>query len=241
MFVDLFGGSGLLSHVTKRQRPEATVIYNDYDNYRLRLEHVDDTNRLLGRLREILAGQPRLKAVPAGVKAAILELLEREEAEKGFVDYITLSGSLLFSSKHALSLDEMRKQTLYNNVKRTNYDVEGYLDGLEVVSCDYRELFDRYKGRRDVVFLVDPPYLSTDVETYNMSWKLSDYLDVLTILEGSRYFYFTSDKSDIIELCDWLGHNKGIGNPFEGACRIDFKTSVNYNSRYTDIMLCNAS
>lgn len=34
VFVDLFGGSGLLSHITKCQKPEATVIYNDYDDYR---------------------------------------------------------------------------------------------------------------------------------------------------------------------------------------------------------------
>lgn len=38
VFVDLFGGSGLLSHITKRCKPEATVIYNDFDNYHKRLE-----------------------------------------------------------------------------------------------------------------------------------------------------------------------------------------------------------
>ena len=31
IFVDLFGGSGLLSHITKRERPDAVVIYNDHD------------------------------------------------------------------------------------------------------------------------------------------------------------------------------------------------------------------
>ena len=30
VFVDLFGGSGLLSHITKCQKPDATVIYNDW-------------------------------------------------------------------------------------------------------------------------------------------------------------------------------------------------------------------
>ena len=37
VFVDLFGGSGLLSHITKCQKPDATVIYNDFDGYRNRL------------------------------------------------------------------------------------------------------------------------------------------------------------------------------------------------------------
>ncbi|MFW9287448.1 hypothetical protein ACN9OX_12695, partial [Glaesserella parasuis] len=44
--VDAFGGSGLLSHVTKRLKPKATVIYNDFDGYAERLAHIDDINRL---------------------------------------------------------------------------------------------------------------------------------------------------------------------------------------------------
>ena len=33
-FVDLFGGSGLLSHIAKCQKPKSTVVYNDFDGYR---------------------------------------------------------------------------------------------------------------------------------------------------------------------------------------------------------------
>ena len=31
-FVDLFGGSGLLSHITKHFKPHSKVVYNDFDN-----------------------------------------------------------------------------------------------------------------------------------------------------------------------------------------------------------------
>lgn len=34
VYVDLFGGSGLLSHVTKCCKPDAKVVYNDFDNFR---------------------------------------------------------------------------------------------------------------------------------------------------------------------------------------------------------------
>jgi adenine-specific DNA methylase len=37
-YVDLFGGSGLLSYTVKQLYPNATVIYNDYDNYRERIQ-----------------------------------------------------------------------------------------------------------------------------------------------------------------------------------------------------------
>lgn len=55
-FVDLFGGSGLLSHVAKRERPDARVIYNDFDDFHLRLENIPRTNALLARIRNSVGG-----------------------------------------------------------------------------------------------------------------------------------------------------------------------------------------
>lgn len=154
------------------------------------------------------------------------------------MDYITLSTSLLFSMKYATNLDGLRKETFYNTVRKCNYHLcLDFLDGLEVVSCDYRELFRRYKDVPNVVFLIDPPYLSTEVGTYTMNWGLSDYLDVLQTLVGTNYIYFTSNKSSIIELCDWMGRNNTIGNPFTGCEKVEFNAHMNYNSSYTDIML----
>ncbi len=88
-----------------------------------------------------------------------------------------------------------RKTEFYNNMRLSDYCCEGYLDGLEVVCCDYRELVDRYRDSPDVVFLIDPPYIATDISTYRMDWKLTDYLDVLLVLEGHPFIYFTSGKS----------------------------------------------
>lgn len=238
VFVDLFGGSGLLSHITKCQKPDATVVYNDFDNYRRRLENIPRTNALLDKIREVVASVPRRKILPEKTKEAILLLIEQEEKERGYVDYITLSTSLLFFMKYATNLDGLRKETFYNTVRKCNYDLcLDYLDGLEVVSCDYRELFSRYKDVPNVVFLIDPPYLSTEVGTYTMNWGLSDYLDVLQTLVGTNYIYFTSNKSSIIELCDWMGRNNTIGNPFTGSKKVEFNARMNYNSSYTDIML----
>lgn len=236
VFVDLFGGSGLLSHITKYNKPDATVVYNDYDNYRQRLENIERTNRLLADLRVIVKDCPRHKLIDRETRELIFERLEREE-RTGFVDYITISSSLLFSMKYVLSLDALRKEGMYNNVRKNDYSCDGFLDGLEIESCDYRELFNKYKDNPNVVFLVDPPYLCTEVGTYNMSWSLADYLDVLTVLQGQRFVYFTSNKSSIVELCDWLGNNQTLGNPFKNARKVEFNAHMNYSSQYTDIML----
>lgn len=238
VFVDLFGGSGLLSHIAKCQKPGATVVYNDFDNYCRRLKNISRTNALLAKIRPLAASTPRQKALPKEVKEAILRLIEQEEQEYGYVDYITISTSLLFSMKYATDLEALRKETFYNTVRKCDYNpCLDYLDGIEVASCDYKELFDKYKNMPNAVFLIDPPYLSTEVGTYTMTWGLSDYLDVLQTLVSTNYIYFTSNKSSIIELCDWMGRNNAIGNPFIGSERVEFNAHMNYSSHYTDIML----
>lgn len=236
-FVDLFGGSGLLSHIAKCQKPNSTVVYNDFDGYCKRLEAIPVTNALLAELRTIV-NIPRNRPILGELRERVLSCIRKYECDYGYIDYITLSSSILFSMKYANDLTELEKETLYNNIRATGYPLcQDYLDGLTITSCDYREVFERYKDIPGVVFLVDPPYLSTDSKTYKMYWKLSDYLDVLTVLAGHHFIYFTSNKSSIIELCDWMGRNKTIGNPFENCQRREFNAHMNYNSSYTDIML----
>ena len=236
IYIDLFGGSGLLSHITKHQKPCAKVIYNDFDNFRQRLENINRTNTLLGEIRDIVKDFPRKEKLPSEIKDKILQLLEEEE-KKGYVDYITLSSSLMFSMKYVTDLNGLKKESFYNTVRQSDYVCDGYLDGLEIVSCDYKELVAKYKYIPNVVYLVDPPYLSTETGSYKMSWKLSDYLDVLSILVGTSYIFFTSNKSNLIELCQWLGKNHWIGNPFAEAGQKSMYRTLNYNSNYTDIML----
>lgn len=236
-FVDLFGGSGLLSHIAKCQKPNSTVVYNDFDGYRKRLESIPVTNALLDELREIV-DVPRHKPIVGKTREHVLSCVRKYERDFGFIDYITLSSSVMFSMKYATEFSDLEKETLYNNIRTTDYPTcEGYLDGLTITSCDYKEVFEQYKDIPGVVFLVDPPYLSTDSKTYKMYWKPSDYLDVLTVLAGHRFIYFTSNKSSIIELCDWMGKHPELGNPFEKCQRREFNAHMNYNAFYTDIML----
>ena len=238
VFVDLFGGSGLLSHITKCVRPDAVVVYNDFDNYRQRLANIPATNVLLSDLRRIAEGEPRNKRITGEAREKVFARLEREEKERGYVDYITLSSSLLFAMKYVLSLEDMRKETLYNNIRQTDYpEAKDYLEGLTITGEDYKEVFKRYKDVPGVVFLVDPPYLSTEVGTYKMYWRLADYLDVLTVLKGHPFVYFTSNKSSILELCDWIDRNPFIGSPFKNCRKVEFNAHMNYNSKYTDMML----
>lgn len=237
-FVDLFGGSGLLSHITRHCKPHSKVIYNDFDNYRQRIANIPRTNRIIADIRNMVGDAvPRHKPITGELRGRIFQRIT-DEQKTGFVDFITLSSSLMFSMKYKLNVQDMKKETLYNNIRKADYpECPGYLDGLEIVSCDYKQLVAKYWNDPTVVFIVDPPYLATDVGTYHMHWTMADYLDVLRVLIGHSYVYFTSNKSSIVELCEWMGRNPNIGDPFENAQRREFRQHMNYSASYTDMML----
>lgn len=238
IYVDLFGGSGLLSHYVKSQKPNAKVIYNDFDNYSQRLANIKNTNSLLTKIRALVVDCPKDKRITGAVRDQIINLIELED-NKGYVDYVTLSSSLLFSMNYVTNLKDLKASSFYNVVKQADYDATGYLSGVERVSVDYKKLFEMYRLNTNVVFLVDPPYLSTETRTYGSDgyWKLTDYLDVLQVLVGHKYIYFTSNKSSIVELCEWIGSRTIEANPFSGATTKTVNVTMNYNSSYTDIML----
>lgn len=240
IYVDLFGGSGLLAHTVKQQYQETKVIWNDYDNYLLRLEAIPNTNALLDKLRPLMVDLPQKERLPESYRNRLLQVVKTHEKEYGYVDYITLSASLLFSAKYATTYEQLAKETMYNKIKRSDYEAIGYMEGVERVQEDYKTLWQEYKNTK-VVYLVDPPYLSTDVSTYGSKdyWRLRDYLDVLNVLDGSNYFYFTSNKSQIVELCEWIETRTFTGNPFKGATVSTTSNKLNHSAGYTDIMLYN--
>lgn len=234
--IDLFGGSGLLAHTVKRVRPELNVIFNDYDNYCERLTNISRTNELLGKIRLMTKDAPQDKRMSDELRSEILALIE-DYSLNGFVDYLTLGTSLLFSGQWANNFKELSSEVFYNRVKQSDYNADGYLDGLQIEHKDYKELFNEYKDNKRVLFLIDPPYLTTDCTSYKNYWGLSEYLEVLKILVGTRYIYFTSNKSQIIELCEWIRDNADIGNPFDGVEKRLQQNKLNYQGSFTDIML----
>lgn len=234
--VDLFGGSGLLSHTAKAVLPGCRVVYNDYDGYTQRLANIAKTNEILMLIKERLNGVQPNARLSDEQRADVLAIVERY-AVTGYVDIMTIGRSVLFSGKWVKTLDELRKHTMYNRVKPGGYDCSGYLDGLEVVHMDYRELFELHKDNIRALFVLDPPYLTTEVGQYENYWRLTDYLDVLKLTNGTKYIYFTSDNSQIMELCDWLISEYGEAAPLYGAIRQVRTNTLNYQAKFNDMMM----
>lgn len=235
--VDLFGGSGLLSRAAKDVLPHARVIYNDFDGYSKRLENIERTNEIFGYIIPLIDGVDTLKRVPEDRRKKIIDFLSEQE-KKGFVDYITIASGLLWSGQFATTLEQLTKHPFYNCIRRSPYSAEGYLDGLEITCKDFRELFAEYKNREKVLFLLDPPYLQTDMDSYHNSdfWTLGETLDVVRMMMGSKFIFFTSDKSDIPELLDWLSENT---SGFDFVKEAEIHKRTNYSDKihhYEDYM-----
>lgn len=94
--LDVFGGSGLLSHTVKQIKPKARVIYNDFDDYADRLKHIDDTNQLRCLLENALAGVARKHKLDNATKQKVIAILQ---GFRGYKDVQCIASWLLFSGK----------------------------------------------------------------------------------------------------------------------------------------------
>lgn len=134
----------------------------------------------------------------------------------------------------------MEKDNFYNCIIKTPYNNEGYLHGVERRSTDYKELIQEFARAENVVFILDPPYLSTDVSSYTgvNNWRLKDYMQIVKCLSTmSMYVYFSSNKGQLLDLFDFLCNEYDFPSPFKGTERIVVNTSVNFLSPYEDIMI----
>ena len=237
--VDLFGGSGLLSRIAKDTLTSAKVVYNDFDNYRQRLENIKTTNKILKDIGLILKDYKKNERVRPEDKNKILDVFLKYEKNKSFVDYITLSSSILFSARYANSFAEMEKQTMWNKLIFEYNEAKDYLNGLEIVSCDYRNLFDKYKNEDGVLFIFDPPYLTTDIKSYkNVNyWTLVDYLNILLLTKSNNFIFFTSNKGSLIYLTKWINDNFNAGI-LKGDV-VERKNVPSKDTSYTDYMIYN--
>lgn len=238
--VDLFGGSGLLSRAAKDVLPKARVIYNDFDHFDQRILMINRTNALLDEIAPLVKDVEYKKQIPREIKQECLMLMRKYEGT-GAVDYITLSASLLFSGNYASSYKKFAQQAFYNRLVSTHYDATGYFDGLEITHKDYRELFNEFKDQENVLFILDPPYLQTECNSYQSEgfWHLKDSLDVLRMAQSTKFIFFTSDKSEILDLVQWINTNISGAGLLKNSERFEISSRLNFSSSYKDIMIVN--
>ncbi|KGQ36061.1 hypothetical protein JP34_00810 [Gallibacterium anatis] len=233
--VDAFGGSGLLSHVAKRIKPKARVIYNDFDGYADRLKHISDTNRLRAELIQIVDDiVPKNKRLDNNKNQ---EIINKINGFKGFKDLNTIASWLLFSGQQVSSFEELFSKTFWNGIKQADYpSAEDYLDGLEIVSEPFQTLLPKFADNPKALFVLDPPYLCTKQNSYKMA-NYFDLIDFLQLIDRTRppYVFFSSTKSEFVRFIAYMVQaKKDNWQAFDGAERIVLQTSLNYQVSYED-------
>lgn len=202
IFIDAFGGSGLLSHNIKQIYPNARVIYNDYDNYSERLANIEATNEILRSIAPITEKYKKNEKVGEEDREKIIKIIDEYLQRGYFIDWLTLSSNLFFSGKYAHNEDEFKKEkTFFITSQNTPlYQANGYLKGVEIVRKDAMELIKEFENE-DVVLILDPPYLQTSKVGYKCFWGLRDFLKLIRLV-GEPFIFFSSENSDILPYID---------------------------------------
>lgn len=218
IFIDVFGGSGLVAHNIKQWYPRNQVLWNDYDNYQKRLDHIAQTESLREWLYEKVRDSEYKNALPKHIKQEILAYIHALETQGEYIDYTTLSPYLLFSGNYARDFIELSKSSFYNKISASRLTAQGYLHGVERVSLDFIELLDSYKHIKNKCLILDPPYLQTQVGNYQDHFSLGQFFDLIERVQRP-YLFFGSDRSDIIEAFKYFKrHHKELeGYTFNSA------------------------
>ena len=221
--IDLFGGSGLVSHSIKSNNPDLRVVWNDYDNFKGRLEMIAETEEL--RVNLLNVRLEKAKRVNEEDKEQIQTIIGNHLDKFGRVDWITVSSWLLFAANYAHDYDDLMGRTWYYQVVKNPLSAEGYLKGVETRSCDFRELIDEFSNDPKVIFVADPPYIMTMQSGYAAKteefFKLKDGIELIKSLHDKRVLLFSSPKSETDSLLE----------VFTPACveRKEFSTSISTN------------
>lgn len=212
IFIDCFGGSGLISHNIKQWYPSNRVIWNDYDNYQERLNHLDTTEQLRQEMANIKLNTIYNAKPHPHTKEKILTLLQDKAQSGAFIDYTTISTYLLFSGNYATNYQELANHTFYNRIASTPLNKEGYLAGVERTQADFIDLLESYKDITNKCLILDPPYLQTQKGNYNDSFQLAQFFNLIERVQ-KPYIFFGSHRSDIMPCFAYLSkYHKELAN-----------------------------
>lgn len=236
--VDAFGGSGLLANNAKYLKPKATVIYNDYDNYVERLQHINDTEKLRVLLLDIVDKYQYVKKQKISEQCK-QEILTAIENFSGYKDYLTIGSWLAFSGKIVKTFDDLAKINLYYRIVDCELNAESYLTNIHITKQDFKKLLAEYKYKEKTLFILDPPYLCTEQRFYKQDnyFNVVDFAELIN-LTRPPFIFFSATKSEFISYINFIMKNKSPNyESFINAQIIRKNSVINKDVFYQDNIL----
>lgn len=220
VFVDLFGGSLVLSAAIKAKFPNATVICNDYDNQILRYKNIERTQEIIDTIKGMVSVKYGDK-IPDNERVNIQNYLKSLTDE--YIDWVTLASKLLFSGIPRTKESLLNSEVYYHRICNAPLNKLN-LEGVTIESADYREILKKYPN---AVYIADPPYISTKCTDYKNTdyWNAADGLRIPYLL-GDRFIYYEGERSEIVTLCAEVEALTGKISPFNDTCYVDYECIV---------------
>ena len=215
-FVDVFGGSGVVS----LNIPAGQNVYNDIDKELVNLFNIiknrpDALYNILGdalspggvlheQFKNIKSG-PSRSGMHRGKSSDSEAMLKQVLAGKGRSDENRAFSTLL---KFTLSFGGMGET--YNTKEKSTYryamktldqfsHIEKAVSGWTIENIDFRKIFRKYDSE-NVFFYIDPPFY--EKKWYNHNFELEDYQDLREILKKLKGKYLMNLNTEDIELAD---------------------------------------
>lgn len=210
--VDAFGGCGIISYYIITYRPDINVIYNDFDGYIDRLDHIDDLEEIRSGLQKIAGNRSRGKIrkddqldknpiTDVVKKKKILKYLDDCKARGMFVDFNVISTWLTYGfSANKLTADCVMVNNIPANPLNTERAKE-YADVLRPLrhKFDIRSLFTSKRLQKllkdnSVYWVLDPPYRDTNDNDYKNGFSKEIEDSIKEIIKTNRVILFCDEK-----------------------------------------------
>lgn len=153
------------------------------------------------------------------------------------VDLTFVKNFLLFSSSRQdveNSLEAIKKERWYKACPASDYKADGYLEGVEVCSLDFRDCMEKYKDAPNKLLILDPPYLFSQHKNYCKTFNLADFLELLDLTKPP-FIFFSHEASDCLPTMEYLA-KKG-DKRFESLTVFKYRSSMCHNVTYNDLMI----
>lgn len=186
---DAFGGSGLLARLAKDTRPDLTVTTTDLDDqYKSRLELVDDTNEILNEMRAAggYRDDDRYERYSREVEEKLVKIAEKAK------DKVTVNCNLYVKES----------KTIRAKLRTVDYDknlCEHWYDGLNRINTPITP--ETYKQNEYDIYILDPPYYNTKKKfKYNGNACSAQQYCERVITSGEKYILFEEYDSPLVSL-----------------------------------------
>ena len=117
-----------------------------------------------------------------------------------YIDWLTIGTKLTYSGSFINTSEKFNKAILYyNNLSPINDDISEYIKDISIVHYDWKELYFKYNNVKNVIFLVDPPYLNSNTTTYDGEQIDHKFLYDNIFLNNNKFILFSLSDNKLLD------------------------------------------